>query len=99
MILENLGLNRSPLVRTLFVVFIYMLKSPLVVFLCLTFFHQQESNPKVVDLFQYFCTRFEVRNFRSKFQNRFYSFRFYSLPLRLQPLFLVLQHDQMRSHG
>ena len=77
--LTNLGLNLGPLVPTLFVLFLYVLKSPLLVFLNLIFSHQKESNPKVVDSFQYFRAHFEVWNFCSKFQNQFYGFPLYPL--------------------
>ena len=57
-----------------FVILLYMLNILLLVFLRLAFLHQQESNPKVVNLFQYFCARFEVYNLGAKFQNRFIFF-------------------------
>ena len=60
MSLKSLGLNRGLLVRSLVIFFLYLLKSPLLVFLRLTFLHQQESDPKVVDSFQYFRACFEV---------------------------------------
>ena len=59
--LANLGLNWGPLVRTLFV---YLLKSPLLLFLRLIFLHQQESNPKVVDLIQFFALVLKFGNFK-----------------------------------
>ena len=74
MSLTNLGLNTGPLVSAIFVLILYVLKSPLLVFLPLTFLHQQELNPKMVNSFQYFHARFEVWNLRSKFQNRFIFF-------------------------
>ena len=98
----DLGLNRGPLVHIISVLFLYVLDIPLLVFLRLIFLHQQESNPKVVDSFQYFCARIEVWNFPSKFQNQFYSFLYYSLicrPQRLQPLLFVLKYDPPCSHG
>ena len=66
MSLKNLGLTLGPLVRTLFALSLYVLKSLLLVyrglkylhqydlnlllvFLCLTFSHQQESIPNMVD--------------------------------------------------
>ena len=55
MSLKKFGLNPGPLVRTIFVILLYMLNILLLVFLRLAFLHQQESNPKVVELFQYFC--------------------------------------------
>ena len=63
MSLTNLGMNQGFLVCTFFVIFLYILKSLLLMFLCLTFSQQQELNPKVVDSFQYFCACFEVWNF------------------------------------
>ena len=92
----NLALNRGPLVCTIFVIFLYMLKSLLLVFLPLIFLHQQELNPKTLDSFQYFWTRFEVWNFCSKFQNQFYSFSFYILPLHLQLPFLQWFLESLR---
>ena len=87
MSLANLGLNWGPLVHNIFVIFLYVLKSPLLVLLRLTFSHQHKSNPKVVDLLQYCCARFEVYNFHFKFKNQYYSFPFCGLTLHLQPLF------------
>ena len=55
MSLNILVMNPVPLVRTLFVILLYVLKIPLLVFFCLAFLHQQESNPKVVVSFQYFA--------------------------------------------
>ena len=94
----NLGLSQGPLVRTTLLLFLYVLNSPLMMFLRLMFSNQKESNPKVVDFFQYFGAHFEVWNLRTQFQNQFYSFTLYS-PLLLQSLLLALQHDQTRSHG
>ena len=75
MSLTNLGLNRGPLVRTLFVLFIYVLESPFLMFLCLMFSHQQELNPKVVKSFQYIRACFEVWNFFPNFKS-FFKFLF-----------------------
>ena len=71
MILTNLSLNRGSLVRTRFVLFVCVLKSPFLVFLCLKCLHQQESNTNVVNSFQYFRARFEVWNFCAQFQKLF----------------------------
>ena len=113
MSLKNLGLYRGPIVRTLFVIFIYVLESLLLVFLCLKFPHQQDSNPKVaetilhqqvlnpkvVDSIKYFCAHFEVWNYCAQFKNKFDCFPLHSIPLLLQPLFLDLQHAQTCYHG
>ena len=72
--LKKLGLNWGLLVRILFVLFIYALKIPLLLFLHLKFSQQQELNIKVVDSFQYLCSRIEVWNLPSKFQNQFIGF-------------------------
>ena len=45
MSLKNFDTNRGPLVRSIFVIFLYVLKSPLLVFLRLTFLNQQDSTP------------------------------------------------------
>ena len=69
-----MGLNQGPLVLSLFVIFIYVPESKLLVFLRIAFSHQQELNPKVVDSFQYFCAQIEVWDFPPKFKNQFYNF-------------------------
>ena len=51
MSLKNLGSNLGPLVPTLFVLYLYVLKSPVPVFLRLTFLQQQGSNLKLVKSF------------------------------------------------
>ena len=98
MSLTNLGLNQGSMLHIIFVIFLCMLKILLLVFLCLTFLYQQESspkvvkillqqqesNPKVADSIQYFHARFEVWNLYARFQNRFYSFPLYSIPLIIQ---------------
>ena len=92
-------LNPGPLVCTIFVIFLYVLKSTLLVFLCLTLLHLQEFNLKVVNLFKYFCARFEVLNFYSKLQYQFYIVLLYSLPLCLKALLFSLKYAHVRSCG
>ena len=102
MSLKTIGLTPGPLVCTLFALSLYVLKSTLLVFLRLPFWHQLESIPKVVNSFQYFRAQIEVWNLPSKFQNQFYSFLHYGLicrPQRLQPLLLVLYYDPPSSNG
>ena len=51
MSLINVVLNLGPMVRTTFVLLLYVLEIPLLVFLRLMFSHQQELNPNVVKSF------------------------------------------------
>ena len=71
MSLTNLDMNWGPLVRTIFVIFILVLKIPVLMFLGLAFSHQKGLNPKMFDSIQYFCACFEAWNFRVQFQNHF----------------------------
>ena len=83
MSITKLVLTPDFLVHTIFSLFICVLTSPLLVlvFWGLTFLHQQESSPKVVDYLHSFSA--QISDFPSKFQNKFYS---YSLTLRSQRL-------------
>ena len=64
-----MGLSPGLMVRTIFALLLYVLKSPLLVFLRLNILHQKESSPKVVNYFQYFCAQIEVCNVPSKYHN------------------------------
>ena len=68
---EKLGLTLYPLVHTIFVLFLCVLMSPLLVlvFWGMTFLHQQESSPKVVDFLHYFGA--QIPNFPSNIKISF----------------------------
>ena len=97
MSLENLGMNQDPLVRTIFVIFLIILTSLSLVFWGLTFSHQQESSPKVVDSLQYVGA--QIPDFASKFQNQCYSYNLNLRSQHLQPLWFVQKCDPARSNG
>ena len=69
MSLMRLGLTPDTLVRTIFALFILIFTSPLLVFWSLTFLHQQESSPNVVNYLHYFGA--QISDFTSKFQTSF----------------------------
>ena len=67
-------MNRGPLVCTIFVLFLYILKIPLLLFLRLDVLYQQEFNPKVVDSFQFFALALKFRIFVPNFKISFIVF-------------------------
>ena len=85
--LMNLVMTPGPLVRTFSALFlcVLMITLEVLVFWGLTFLHQQESIPKVVDSLK--CFGSQIPYFTSKFENQFYSYsRSQNLPRSLQPL-------------
>ena len=98
MILTNQGLTPDPPVRTLFKIFLCNFTSPLLVlvFWGMTFLHQQELSPKVVESLYYFSD--QLPDFPSKFQNQFYSFSLTLCSQRLQPLQFLQEYDPGRSN-
>ena len=83
MILTNLGLTPDPLVHTMFMIFLCVLISDLVVLVLwgLTFLHQQELSPKMVDSLHSFGA--QIIDFSSNFKNQFNSYSLTLISVRL----------------